>query len=163
MVTREVTKNMVELLAQHGLHSQTHAQSALLVSAPSPGNVSQELSSPVVEDAISSVCASLISSVCASLTGEIGSAQQPTRWFNSISLPLDARIPTKIIDFGLLLFNHLDNQNYRLCVSQANSPGSPELSLEPTSKTFKITNIDTWLKAFHIFVAINLFPEIPRI
>ena len=86
---------------------------------------------------------------------------QPTQLFCSSALAVDARIPDKIrakiwsqeyVDFGLLLTSPVADSGYRLAVS--NQGNTPAISLEPISQAKKINSIETWVKCFHIFVAV---------
>ena len=87
---------------------------------------------------------------------------QPTQLFCSSALAVDARVSDKVrakiwaneyVNFDQLLPSPVVDQGYRLAVSN-NQGDTPAISLEPISQVKKITQIDTWVKCFHIFVAV---------
>ena len=70
--------------------------------------------------------------------------------FNSINLPIDANVSTKIkakiwahefIDFNVLLSSAAGDTRYHLSVSSQNGSALPTLSLEPSQKPKAIANI----------------------
>ena len=83
--------------------------------------------------------------------------------FNSINVPIDANVSTKIkakiwahefIDFNVLLSSGAGDTRYQLSVSSQNGSALPALSLEPSQKPKAIANIGTWTSAFQIFVGV---------
>ena len=83
--------------------------------------------------------------------------------FNSINVPIDANVSTKIkakiwahefIDFNVLLSSGAGDTRYHLSVSSQNGSALPTLSLEPSQKPKAIANIGTWTSAFQIFVGV---------
>jgi hypothetical protein len=88
----------------------------------------------------------------------------PNQPFNSASLPLDVRVPDKIkeklwreefVDFGILLSSPDPTARYEINVRPSDAGRPASLVFEPTPKSGKqITNINDWLRAFHIFVSI---------
>ena len=88
---------------------------------------------------------------------------EPSDPFISSSLSLDARVSEKIrakiwnqeyVDFGSLLVNPIGQSRFQLTVSNAESGQLPSLCLEPAEKPRKITSIESWLSAFHVFVGV---------
>ncbi|KAL9953252.1 hypothetical protein ACROYT_G040638 [Oculina patagonica] len=107
-----------------------------------------------------------VASMQTNLSGEQGLfplMPQPEVPFTSINLPVDARVPmrlkTKIwqqecIDFGpLLVYPTLDGK-FQLTIQNSNEGFSPALALEPLNIPKKISSIDIWLQAFHVFAGI---------
>ena len=83
--------------------------------------------------------------------------------FMSVTLPIDARIPPKIrskiiqnefVDFGSLLVNPAFEDKFRITLQPSQEGSSPSLALEPVNKAKRITSIDVWLQAFHVYVGI---------
>ena len=60
----------------------------------------------------------------------------------------------EFIDFGSLLVNPTLDGRYHLTIQNSGEGIGPALSFEPVNKAKKITCIDTWLQAFHVFVGI---------
>ena len=88
---------------------------------------------------------------------------EPSDPFISSSPSLDARVSEKIrakiwnqeyVDFGSLLVNPIGQSRFQLTVSNAESGQLPSLCLEPAEKPRKITSIESWLSAFHVFVGV---------
>ena len=91
------------------------------------------------------------------------SLPRPQDPFTSINLPVDARVAVKLktkiwqqeyIDFGSLLVNPTLDGNFQLTIQKSTEGLSPTLALEPLNKPKKISSIDTWLQAFHVFVGV---------
>lgn len=91
------------------------------------------------------------------------SLPRPQDPFTSINLPVDARVAMKLktkiwqqeyIDFGSLLVNPTLDGNFQLTIQKSTEGLSPTLALEPLNKPKKISSIDTWLQAFHVFVGV---------
>ena len=110
--------------------------------------------------------ASLESAVQAShlATQPAVSPGEPSDPFISSSLSIDARVCEKIrakiwnqecVDFGSLLVNPIGESRFQLTVSNAASGQLPSLCLEPAEKPRKITSIESWLSAFHVFVGFH--------
>ena len=55
---------------------------------------------------------------------------------------------------GSLLINPIGQSRFQLTVSNAESGQLPSLCLEPAEKPRKITSIESWLSAFHVFVGV---------
>jgi|GEM_PF-5801828 len=101
-----------------------------------------------------------------SLTGEAGMnthVDKPGTRFNSVSIPIGARVSEKIktkiwaheyFDFGLLLNNTPADHSYQLAMSSNSGNNTPMLSLEPKVKPRRINTIEQWTSAFQIFVGI---------
>ena len=79
--------------------------------------------------------------------------------FNSVSVAIDAQVSPKLkakiwanefIDFGLLLNPQLGDTRYHLSLS-ASEHSVPTLSLEATTKTKHIPNVEVWASAFQVF------------
>ncbi|CAH3139098.1 unnamed protein product [Porites lobata] len=91
------------------------------------------------------------------------SPSEPSDPFISSSLSLDARVSEKIrakiwnqeyVDFGSLLINPIRQSRFQLTVSNAESGQLTSLCMEPAEKPRKITSIESWLSAFHVFVGV---------
>lgn len=107
-----------------------------------------------------------VTSVQSDLSGEqalFPSLPRPQDPFTSINLPVDARVAMKLktkiwqqeyIDFGSLLVNPTLDGNFQLTIQKSTEGLSPTLALEPLNKPKKISSIDTWLQAFHVFVGV---------
>ena len=81
----------------------------------------------------------------------------------SVTLPIDARIPAKIwskiipnefVDFGSLLVNPAFEDKFRITLQPSQEGSSASLALEPVNKAKRITSIDVWFQAFHVYVGI---------
>ena len=88
---------------------------------------------------------------------------EPSDPFISSSLSIDARVSERIrakiwnqeyVEFGSLLVNPMGQSRFQLTVSNAESGQLPSLCLEPAEKPRKITSIESWLSAFHVFVGV---------
>ncbi|XP_033758500.1 uncharacterized protein LOC117340829 [Pecten maximus] len=95
-----------------------------------------------------------LANVVSNLTGETNH-MHPT--IHSISRPLGMHVDTKIImkfladefiDFGLLIQKSADTEHFKIQLH------GTELAIVPKQKSFSIRNIEQWLSAFHVFVAI---------
>ena len=107
-----------------------------------------------------------VQSVLASLSGEqnlLPGTQRPNDVFMSVTLPIDARIPAKIrgkiiqnefVDFGSLLVHPAFEDKFHITLQPSQEGSSPSLALEPVNKAKRITSIDVWLQAFHVYVGI---------
>lgn len=107
-----------------------------------------------------------VQSVLASLSGEQNlppGTQHPNDVFLSVNLPIDARIPAKIrsriiqnefVDFGSLLVHPAFEDKFRITLQPSQEGSSPSLAPEPVNKAKRITSIDVWLQAFHVYVGI---------
>ena len=92
------------------------------------------------------------------------SNDRPGDIFFSMSLPIDARVTTKLkakiwanefINFGQLITVTSMEEKFHISVyTSEDSPGQPTLCLEPLQKGKNISTIDTWTYAFQIFVGI---------
>ena len=104
--------------------------------------------------------------ICIALTGLIyqvsASNPLPGQLFQSVSLPVNARLSEKIrakiwkveyVDFGSLLANPLLADQYQITVNNSVSSLTPPLCLEPLSKNEKVMTIDTTLSSFRVFVS----------
>lgn len=118
-----------------------------------PGQLMEATEVPVVLDSVRSFQSSL--------AGEQGA--RPKEVFTSVNLPVDARVSAKIktkilqeefIDFGSLLVNPTLNDKFQITIQNANEGSSPSLALEPLNRAKRVTTIDTWLQAFHVFVGV---------
>ena len=74
-----------------------------------------------------------------------------------------ARAPAKIrskiiqnefVDFGSLLVNPAFEDKFRITLQPSQEDSSLSLALEPVNKARRITSIDLWLQAFHMYVGI---------
>ena len=140
-----------------------------LQEVPVTGTGSQSSSSTQVTDRIAStVVQGSLADVSAAMTGLVpstteGPPQVPGQCFQSVSLPVDARVSDKLrekiwkdefIDFGCLLANPALANRFQLTVQNAASGPLPSLCIEPIAKNKKIISIESWLSSFHIFVGI---------
>ena len=162
-VTSAVTQNMAQMFS--------HLQPSVLP-APAPVAPTLQLSSTTPDislttavdgDPVSGSMAQAINSVCSNLTGENLPSPRPSQLFQSVGIPLYAKVSDKLkskiwanefIDFGSLLNTQVASPHYRLAITNPSSDGVPTLQLEPEAKGPKISTIDTWFSAFHVFVAI---------
>ena len=89
--------------------------------------------------------------------------QVPGQLFQSVSLPVDARVSDKIcskiwnqeyVDFGSLLANLIFEQKYQITVQNTEGGPSPSLCIEPVSKLKRVVSIEAWLSSFHVFVGV---------
>ena len=87
----------------------------------------------------------------------------PGQLFQSVSLPVDARLSDKLrtkiwgqeyVDFGSLLTNQVLDNQYQITVQNAASDTAPSLCIEPVTKPKKITSIEAWISSFHVFVGV---------
>ena len=87
----------------------------------------------------------------------------PSQLFRSCSMPIDARVSDKVrariwsneyIDFGTLLTNPLLENKFQISLTNPENGPLPSLCLESISKPKKITSIDLWVGAFHVFVGV---------
>lgn len=102
---------------------------------------------------------------------------QPQQIFTSIAVALSSRVSAKLkskiwaneyIDFGALLFSSPQNEGkFSLSMTPSTGPQrSPQLTLEPSHSTKKITSIQQWASAFNIFVSVyaeRFASETPRL
>ena len=109
-----------------------------------------------------------VASALQALSGEslIGVAQpesRPTNIFNSMSIPIGARLDAKIkakiwgnvyFDFGQLLHSLPRDNKYRISISDDKGGATPSLCLEPTHKAKPIVSIEDWTNAFQVFVGV---------
>ena len=110
-----------------------------------------------------------VAPVLDSLTGErhdihVASPVSNLLNFNSNSIPIDAQVNPKLkpkiwanefIEFGSLLKRGISEPSYHIAVRSGSvSQSNPTLSLEPTTKSRPISNVETWTTAFQIFVGI---------
>ena len=74
-----------------------------------------------------------------------------------------ARVPAKIrskiiqnefVDFGSLFVHPAFEDKFRITLQPSQEGSSPSLALEPVNKAKRITSIDVWLQAFHVYVGI---------
>ena len=141
-------------------------------SNPSPAALStlQEVpvSSPVgqnTEEAASTVVQNSLVNVSAALTGLMpqvsASNPVPGQLFQSVSLPVNARLSEKIrakiwkveyIDIGSLLANPVLADQYQITVNNSERSLTSSLCLEPLSKNKKVMTIETTLSSFRVFV-----------
>ena len=106
-----------------------------------------------------------LQSVHSAVAGEPSSySAMPSQPYESIHLPLDSRITTKLknkiwndeyIAFGSLLSNPgAVDTKFQLSVMTSNDGLHPSLSFEPVHKPQKVAHIATWMSAFRIFVGV---------
>ena len=171
-VTDEVTKRLQPLLAnltsmvqQRQSASTTSPQT--LVEQASGSNIQQVQGLAAIQDTIEVPAVhDGVQSVLASLSGEqnlLPGTQRPNDVFMSVNLPIDARVPAKIrskiiqnefVDFGSLLVHPAFEDKFHITLQHSQESSSPSLTLEPLNKTKRITSIEVWLQAFHVYVGI---------
>ncbi len=100
--------------------------------------------------------------VVQALAGEQG-PQRPREVFTSVSMAVDACVPDKIktkilqeeyIELGTLLVTPSYNDKYHLTLQPAKEGSTQSFALEPATRPKRITSIDMWLHAFHVFVGV---------
>ena len=181
-VTDEVTKRLQPLLsdlrslAQQAPSPPSTSSQAPAVSLPVEQSTSLQSSGPNIQQAQGHAAIQDtvevpavhdgVQSVLASLSGEqnlLPGTQRPNDVFMSVTLPTDARIPAKIrskiiqtefVDFGFLLVHPAFEDKFRITLKPSQEGSSPSLALEPVNKAKRITSIDVWLQAFHVYVGI---------
>ena len=178
-VTDEVTKRLQPLLsnlsslAQQAQSPPSTSSQAPAVSLPveqsasSGPNIQQAQGHAAIQDTVEVPAVhDGVQSVLASLSGEqnlLPGTQRPNDVFMSVTLPLDARIPPKIrskiiqnefVEFGSLLVHPAFEDKFRITLQPSQEGSSPSLALEPVNKAKRITSIDVWLQAFHVYVGI---------
>ena len=130
--------------------------------------VQSSLSTVGTDRVASTVVQGSLADVSAAVTGLVPSTSEgpppvPGQCFQSVSLPLDARVSDKLrgkiwkdefIDFGSLLVNLVLANRFQLTVQNAESGPLPSLCIEPVAKSKKIASIESWLSSFHKFVGI---------
>ena len=179
-VTDEVTKRLQPLLSNLSSLAQ-QAQSPPSTQAPavslpveqstflesSGPNIQQAQGHAAIQDTVEVPAVhDGVQSVLASLSGEqnfLPGTQRPNDVFMSVTLPIDARIPAKIrskiiqnefADFGSLLVHPAFEDKFRITLQPSQEDSSLSLALEPVNKARRITSIDLWLQAFHVYVGI---------
>ena len=181
-VTDEVTKRLQPLLsdlrslAQQAPSPPSTSSQAPAVSLPVVQSTSLQSSGPNIRQAQGHAAIQDtvevpavhdgVQSVLASLSGEqnlLPGTQRPNDVSMSVTLPTDARIPAKIrskiiqtefVDFGFLLVHPAFEDKFRITLQPSQEGSSPSLALEPVNKAKRITSIDVWLQAFHVYVGI---------
>ena len=191
-VTDEVTKRLQPLLSNLSSLAQ-QAQSPPSTQAPavslpveqstflesSGPNIQQAQGHAAIQDTVEVPAVhDGVQSVLASLSGEqnfLPGTQRPNDVFMSVTLPIDAWIPAKIrskiiqnefADFGSLLVHPAFEDKFRITLQPSQEDSSLSLALEPVNKARRITSIDLWLQAFHVYVGIftTQYPhEAPRL
>ena len=163
-VTAEVTKSLLPYL------SQSPAATLPGVPRADPVPMQHLTEAALGAQAVGSAAAVVqdaLQSAHAMVTGEPLSSSHtppmPQVIFQSVNMPVDARVPAKIrtkiwnneyIEFGSLLLNPVLDGKMQINIQSAEGSNLPSLSLEPVSKPKKITSIDVWTSAFHIFVGV---------
>ena len=181
-VTDEVTKRLQPLLsnlssmAQQAQSPPSTSSQAPAVSLPveqstplqsSGSNIQQVQGHAAIQDTVEVPAVhDGVQSVLASLSGKqnlLPGTQRPNDVFMSVTLPIDARIPAKIrskivqnefVAFGSLLVHPAFEDKFRITLQPSQEGSSPSLALEPVNKAKRITSIDVWLQAFHVYVGI---------
>lgn len=99
------------------------------------------------------------------ISGESNTPSLPGTIFTSPSLPINARVCDKIkskilgdefIDFGVLLSNPITEGKFQITYS-SNKQAEHAMSLEPLTKTKKISMLKNWLSAFHVFGGVYIY------
>ena len=95
----------------------------------------------------------------------------PTKMFTSSSLPIDARVSTKLrakilahefVDFGALATNPILENKYQVVVQNASGGQTPSLALEPVAKSKKILTIESWTSSFLVSLGFILVSSLLR-
>ena len=133
--------------------------------------VSPQGSSGALDDAVSAEVVDLIQDNSSGTdkggvsSPVVSSDLRPKTTFTSISVPLSARVSSKLkakifaneyVDFGALLSSSPHNEGkYSLSMSPAvGSVIHPQLTLEPLHNSKRIQSIHQWVSAFTIFVSV---------
>ena len=176
-VTDQVTRRLQPLLANlTSMVQQTQSSPTTSAQAPveqatssqsSGYNIQQVQGLAAIQDTIEVPAVhDGVQSVLASRSGEhnlLPGTQRPNDVFMFVNLPIDARVLAKIrskiiqnefVDFGSLLVHPAFEDKFHINLQPSQEGSSPSLSLEPLNKTKRITSIDVWLQAFHVYVGI---------
>ena len=170
-VTEEVTKRFQPVLlnlssmAQQAQSTPSTLSQAHAVSLPveestslqsSGSNIQQVQGHAAIQDTVEvPAFHDGVQSVLGSLSGEqnlLPGTQRANDVFMSVTLPIDAR--NEFVDFGSLLANPTFEDKFRITLQPSQEGSSPSLALEPVNKAKRITSIDVWLQAFHVYVGI---------
>ena len=169
LITRVADEVSRRLSPAENLTSLPPPVPSALQEVPVTTAATQSASSTAASDAIAtSVVQGSLATASAAVMGLIpstsdGPPQVPGQCFQSVALPVDARVTDKLrdkiwkdeyIDFGSLLANPVYANRYQLAVQNPESGPLPSLCIEPITKAKKITSIESWLNCFHIFVGI---------
>ena len=122
-------------------------------------------------DATSSLVSDALAAAHTHISGEpqllptfnVPNLAEPSQLFLSSSLPIGSRLSMKVkakiwneefIDFGTLFSGNSPQEKFQFSLQPSPSGGQPLFCLEPTTKPKKVTTIDVWLQAFHVFVGV---------
>ncbi|PFX16043.1 hypothetical protein AWC38_SpisGene19710 [Stylophora pistillata] len=177
-VVNEVTRRLTPLVpASTGTQGTTAATSDQVTEVPFsdtvapttsslPADSNQDLTIGPLEAIPNSLVNTSLLTVQATLTGmanrSSGSAEVPQSMFTSPSLSIDCRISDKLtnkirdseyLDLSLLLINPVVDK-YQLTVKNTFQDSSPDIFIEPASKSRKQLWIETWISCFHIYVGV---------
>ena len=147
----------------YGLANTTSSQAPVEQARPlqSSGSTIQQVQGPTaIHDIVE------VPDVHDGVSGEqnlLPGTQRPSDVFFSVNLPIDARVPAKIrskmiqnefVNFRSLLAHPAFEDTFHITLQPSQESSSPSLSLEPLNKSKRITSIDVWLQAFHVYVGI---------
>ena len=129
------------------------------------GNAAQAAVQPVVQGAVRQLQDKLSGDFPINIVPTL-----PSTLFTSPSLPIDARVSSKLrekilknefIDFGALTTNPVLKSKYQVTLQNGNGRQFPSLTLQPVTKNKKLLNITSWTSSFLIFVGVytSQFPS----
>ena len=175
-VSAEVTKTIAPLLATLQSTNQSASPSMLPFTSSQLSPFDQSINlveEPILlrtapvqssgESMVGQLVNTSVNTLNTTIQGEQCAKSRPSRKFHSVGLSLDACIPEKVktkitsneyINLGILISNHIQQDNkYQLSIRDGVGD-QQSLCLEPSNKTKRIINIESWMPAFHIFVAV---------
>ena len=131
-------------------HSPTCGASATSTATSAPG----------IDAAVQGSVASALQALSGeSLLGVAQPESRPPNFFNSMSVPIGARLDAKLkakiwaneyFEFGQLLHSLPADNKYRISISDNQAGATPSLCLEPTRKAKAISTIEQWTDAFQV-------------
>ena len=146
-VTAEVTKQLAPLLSSHGNTDPGPLTEVSLGNTPALVTSSEPTAS-MIQGSINTAHSILSDEPLFPVSNP---PALPTQLFNSVSVPIDARVSTKLrtkiwnnefINFGSLLINPVLDNKYQINLQHSDGTQPPSLCLEPAVKPKKIHNIE---------------------
>ena len=158
-ITAEVTRVVAASLAAISAPSMSTAVTAQPVAPPSTSTATSALG---IDAAVQGSVASALQALSGeSLLGVAQPESRPPNFFNSMSVPIGARLDAKLkakiwaneyFEFGQLLHSLPADNKYRISISDNKASATPSLCLEPTRKAKAISTIEQWTDAFQVLL-----------